>query len=79
MLEDGLVEVDAAEVLDAVGGADDREPGVLLLQHAHVEGAAAEVVDRDLVAGGEPGPGGVLGGGGLGLGAGQRVAGRRRG
>ena len=75
MLEHGLVEVDATEVLDPVGGAEDREARLGLLEHADVERAAAEVVDRDPVARRQPRAGGVLGGGGLGLGAGDRGAG----
>jgi hypothetical protein len=67
--EDGLVEVDAAEVFDAFGGAEGAESGVGFLQDAGVEGAAAQVVDRDLVAWIDSGLGGVLGGGGFGFGA----------
>ena len=45
--EHGLVEVDAAEALDALGLAEDLEAVAGLAQHGGVERAAAEVVDGD--------------------------------
>ena len=69
--EHRLVEVDPAQVLDPLRRAQRPEPGVGLLQHAGVEGAAAQVVDRDLVAGRHPVLRRVLRGGGLGLGTPQ--------
>ena len=54
--EDRVVEVDAAEPLDALGAAEDVDAGGgsrALAQHGGVEGAAAEVVDRHRVAVGE--------------------------
>ena len=44
--EDRVVEVDPAETLDALGPAQQREAAVLA-DHRGVEGAAAQVVDRD--------------------------------
>ena len=72
VLENGLVEVDAAEMFDAFGCAEDTETGVLFLQHTDVEGAAAQVVDGHLRVHRQIGAGGVLDGGRFGLGAGQR-------
>ena len=53
--EHGVVEVDPAEAFDALGGAEDVDADVALAQHGGVEGAAAEVVDRDGVAVGRGG------------------------
>ena len=52
--EHGFVEVDAAEALDALRLAEDLEAVGGLAQHRGVEGAAAEVVDGDDVAGLDP-------------------------
>ena len=60
VLEEGFVEVDAAEVFDALGRAEQAVAGRCLLQQAGVERAAAEVVHGDHVAGVHPGLGGVL-------------------
>ena len=68
MGEHGLVEVDAAEALDALGRADQLEAVAGLAQHGGVERAAAEVVDRDDVAGADPLGRGVVDRRGLGLG-----------
>ncbi len=51
MLEDPLVEVRAAEVLDARRSADHAEGIVLLPEQGDVERAASEVVDGDRLAG----------------------------
>ena len=48
--EHRLVEVDAAEALDALGSTERLEAVGGLAQHGGVEGAAAEVVDGDDVA-----------------------------
>ena len=69
MAQHGFVEVDPAEVFDSFGVAEGAEAGAGFFQDAGVEGAAAEVIDRDLVAGVDPGLGGVLGGGCFGFGA----------
>ena len=53
--EDRLVEVDAAEPLDALGLAEDLDAAGALAQHRGVERAAAEVVDGDDVAVGRGG------------------------
>ena len=45
--QDGLVEVDPAEVLDPFGASHDFEPIRRLTQNGGVEGAAPEVVDRN--------------------------------
>ena len=49
--EHRLVEIDAAEALDAVGGAEHLEAVVVEADHRGIEGAAPEVVDGDGVAG----------------------------
>ena len=48
--EDQLVEVDAAEVLDARRCAHEGEPAARGLEEADVEGAASEVVDEQCAA-----------------------------
>ncbi len=50
----GLVEVDAAEALHALGGADDLEPLLTAAHHGGVERAAPQVVHGDHRAGLEP-------------------------
>jgi hypothetical protein len=52
--EHRLVEVDPAEVLDALRRPSQPEPGSLADQHRGVERAAAQVVHRDPVALGHP-------------------------
>ena len=54
VLEDRLVEVDAAELLDAFRFAEQLEPVGRAAQHRRVEGAAAQVVDGDDLAGRRP-------------------------
>jgi hypothetical protein len=49
-LNDGLVEIDAPEPLDALRFADQVDRPVVLAQHRGVERAAPEVVHRDRVA-----------------------------
>ena len=66
--EHGLVEVDAAEALDALGRTEDLEAAARGAQDGGVEGAAAEVVDGDGGAVGDPLVGRVVRGGGLRLG-----------
>ena len=52
--EQRLVEVDAAEAFHALGAAELLEAVLGLAQDRRVEGAAAEVVDRDDRAGRDP-------------------------
>ena len=59
--EDGVVEVDAAEPLDALGAAEDVDPYRALAQHGGVEGAAAQVVHGHRVAVAEVAGGRVVG------------------
>ena len=64
---DGRVEVDPAESLDALGRTEHLEPVLGLAEDGHVEGAAAEVVHGDDLAGFDPLVRRVVDGGGLGL------------
>ena len=66
--EHGLVEVDAAESLDAFRASEDVEAVLGGAQNGRVESAPAEVVDRDQRARVEAIVAGVVRGGGLGLG-----------
>ena len=66
--EQRLVEVDAAEPLEALGLTEQLEPVVGLAQDRRVERAAAEVVDRDDRAGRHALLAGVVERGRLGLG-----------
>ena len=66
--EHGLVEVDAAEPLDAFRAAENVEAVLGGAQNGRIEGAPAEVVDRDQRAQVEAIVAGVVRGGGLGLG-----------
>ena len=50
VLVHAVVEVLAADALGAAGQADDLERGLGAAHHAGVEGAAAEVVDGDVLA-----------------------------
>ncbi|GAA3248465.1 hypothetical protein GCM10017691_58650 [Pseudonocardia petroleophila] len=76
VVEDGLVEVDAAQALQALGPPEQAEPGgpgtgprrVGLADDGRVERAAAEVVDGDRGARLDALGRGVVQGGGLGLG-----------
>ncbi len=63
--EDGLVEIDATQAIDALGGTEDLEAGRGLAQHGGIEGAAAEVVDGDDLARFDTGRAGVVDGGRL--------------
>ena len=63
-----LVEVDAAESLEAFGRPEDLGTAFVALHDRRVERAAAEVIDRDDVAGREPTEAGVVHGGGYRLG-----------
>ncbi len=53
VVEDGLVDVDATDVVVTAGFAAHLETTVGLSQHRRVEGAAAEIVDTDMIAWGE--------------------------
>ncbi len=53
VVEYGLVDVDATEVVVTAGFAAHLETTVGLSQHRRVEGAAAEIVDTDTIAWGE--------------------------
>ena len=66
--EHGLVDVDAAEALHALGRAEQLEAGLGLADDRGVERAAAEVVHGDDLAGFDPLLAGVGDGGRLGLG-----------
>ena len=67
VVENGLVEVDAAQVLDAHRVAEKLEALVVLAQHGGVEGAASKVVDGDEGPETDAGLAGVGEGGGVGL------------
>ncbi len=69
----GLVEVDPAEPLDADRAPDELHRAGALGEHGRLEGAAAEVVDRERRAGVEPVDRQVLVSRGLGVGHGHRV------
>ncbi|MCO5595381.1 hypothetical protein L7F22_049423 [Adiantum nelumboides] len=84
VVDDGLVEVGATELLDALGPAEQREPAArgLLAHDGGVEGPAAQVVDGDGRAGLDPLVGRVVQRGGLRLGEerdGQPALGEGRG
>ena len=71
---DGVVEVDAAETLEAGRLAERLEAGLRAPQHGDVEGAAAEVVHGDDLTDRHTSPGGVVHGGGDRLGDEGHVA-----
>ena len=60
MGDDGLVEVDAAQALDALRPAKRLEPVGRLAQHRRVEGATTEVVDGNHVVDIDPFSGRIL-------------------
>ena len=68
VLIDGFIEVDAAQSFDALRFAEDLEPLVDLAEDRRVEGPAAEVVDADDRAVGDPRLGRVVDRRGLGFG-----------
>jgi hypothetical protein len=68
VVEHGLVEVDAAQALDALGLAEDLPPRGVATEDGGVERAPAQVVDGDDGARLHPLLGGVVDGGRLGLG-----------
>ena len=71
VVHDRLVEVGAAEPLDALGGTDDLQPVPAVAHHRAVEGATAQVVDgQQAVRGHRPG-GAVVRGRGHRLGDGE--------
>ena len=71
--EDGLVEVDAAEVLHALRHAEDLDARRAPAQDGGVERAPAEVVDAEQLALGEPAGDAEVHAGRLGLGEHRRV------
>jgi hypothetical protein len=74
VLEDGVVEIDPAQMLDPDRVAEQVETVRALLQHAGVERAAAQVVHRDPGGRANPALGRVLDGGGLRFGHGGHFA-----
>ncbi len=72
--EHRLVEVDPTQAVDALGGAEDLETARALAQDGGIEGAAAEVVDGDHLAGLHPCRAGVVDGGGFGFAQGGHLA-----
>jgi hypothetical protein len=74
VLQDGRVEVDPTQVLDAVGIPDQAEPDPVADQYGRVERATAQVVHGELGALGHPVPGGVGDRRRLGFGAGAGSA-----
>ena len=79
VVQDGLVEVGAAEPFDALGGADDLQAVPAVAHDRAVERSSAQVVDREQTVRGQWPGGAVVGGRGHRLGGGQdhRGAGSR--